>query len=108
MYKLRRIDIDQREKIYEELEEFTPSLRKQYEVKKVYLFGSFARGDINEASDIDLIILGEFEGKMPKRIEKVLDMTSLPIEPPIYTKSEFIEMKNRPFLKHILPTMKEL
>ena len=108
MHKLCRIDIEQREKIYEELKEFVASLRKQYEVKKVYLYGSFATGDINEASDIDLIIVGEFEGRMPQRIVKVLDMTSLPIEPLVYTESEFMEMKTRAFLEHILPTAKEL
>ena len=108
MHKLCRIDIEQREKIYEELKKFAVLLRKQYNVEKVYLYGSLARGDINEGSDIDLIIVGELEGKMPERIKKILDMTSLPIEALVYTKSEFMEMKDRAFLKHILPTAKEL
>ena len=108
MYKLCRIDIEQSEKIYEELKKFAELLKKQYKVKKVYLYGSLARGDVNEGSDIDLIIVGEFEGKMPERIKKVLDITSLPIEPLVYTESEFMEMKHRAFLKQILPTAKEL
>ena len=44
MHKLCRIDIEQREKIYEELKEFVASLRKQYEVKKVYLYGFSPQG----------------------------------------------------------------
>jgi predicted nucleotidyltransferase len=74
----------------------------------VYLYGSFARGDFHEGSDIDLIIVGEFKGKMPQRIGTILDLTSLPVEPLVYTEAEFEQMKDRPFLKEVLATAKEL
>jgi hypothetical protein len=45
---------------------------------------------------------------MPQRIGKILDLTSLPVEPLVYTESEFEEMKNRIFLKEVLATAKEL
>jgi len=32
-------------------------------IKEVYLFGSFAKGEVHEASDIDLIIVGDFKEK---------------------------------------------
>ncbi|MCD6391668.1 MAG: nucleotidyltransferase domain-containing protein [Dehalococcoidia bacterium] len=42
-----------------------PSPQKsKHRVTKVYLRGSFARGDFNEGSDLNLIIVGEFEGKI--------------------------------------------
>lgn len=108
MYKLCRINIEDREKIYEQLKEFAHLLKTKHKVKKVYLYGSFARGDFNEGSDIDLIIVGEFENKMPQRINKIFNLTSLPIEPLVYTEAEFEQMKERAFLKEVLATAKEL
>jgi len=108
MYKLRRVNIGDSEKIYEQLSELASILKSKHKVKKVYLYGSFARGDFNEGSDIDLIIVGEFEGKMPQRIKKIFDLTSLPVEPLVYTEAEFEEMKNRIFLKEVLANAKEL
>jgi len=52
--------------------------------------------------------VGKFDGKMPERIRKILDLTSLPIEPLVYTEPEFEEMKDRVFLKEVLATAKEL
>jgi len=108
VYKLCRINIEDREKIYEQLKEFAHLLKIKHKVKKVYLYGSFARGDFNEGSDIDLIIVGEFENKMPQRINKIFNLTSLPIEPLVYTEAEFEQMKERAFLKEVLATAKEL
>ncbi len=108
MYKLCRVDIEQSEKIYEQLRELANLLKSEHKVNKVYLYGSFARGDFNEGSDIDLIIVGEFQGKMPQRIKKIFDLTSLPVEPLVYTEAEFEQMKQRPFLKQVLATAKEL
>jgi hypothetical protein len=108
LHKLCRVDIEQSEKIYEQLRELATLLKSKHRAKKVYLYGSFARGDFNEGSDIDLIIVGEFEGKMPERIREVLDMTSLPVEPLVYTEAEFEQMKDRTFLQEVLSTAKEL
>lgn len=47
----------------EELKEFIAPIAEKYHLSKVYLFGSFARGDYNELSDIDLRIeKGELKG----------------------------------------------
>jgi hypothetical protein len=108
VYRLCRINLEDREEIYEQLRELARVLKAKHNVKKVYLYGSFARGDFHEASDIDLIIVGEFEGKMPQRIGQILDLTSLPIEPLVYTEAEFEQMKERPFLKEVLATAREL
>lgn len=108
MYKLCRVNLEDRDKIYEQLKELSHLLKSKHKAKKVYLYGSFARGDINEGSDIDLIIVGEFEGRMPQRIGRILDLTSLPIEPLVYTEAEFEQMKERAFLKEVLTTAKEL
>ena len=108
MYKLCRVNLEDSEKIYEQLREFAHLLKTKRKVKKVYLYGSFARGDFHEGSDIDLIIVGEFEGKMPQRIKEVLDLTALPVEPLVYTEAEFEQMKEGAFFKEVLATAKEL
>ena len=108
MYKLCRVNLEDREEIYEQLREFAHLLKSKHKAKKVYLYGSFARGDFHEGSDIDLIVVGDFDGKMPQRIGKILDLTSLPVEPLVYTETEFEEMKERPFLSEVLATAKEL
>ena len=108
MYKLCRVDIEQSQKLYEQLRELATLLKSKHMAKKVYLYGSFARGDFNEGSDIDLVIVGEFEGRMPERIRQVLDMTSLPVEPLVYTEAEFEQMKGRTFLQEVLFTAREL
>ena len=108
MHKLCRVNIEDGEQIYEQLKELANRLKSEHKVKKIYLYGSFARGDFNEASDIDLIIVGEFDGKMPQRIKKIFDLTSLPVEPLVYTETEFEEMKQRNFLKEVLATAREL
>jgi predicted nucleotidyltransferase len=108
VYKLRRVNVEDPERIYEQLKEFAQLLKSKHKVKKVYLYGSFARGDFHEGSDIDLIIVGEFEGRMPQRIGKILDLTSLPVEPLVYTEAEFEQMKERAFLKDVLATARQL
>jgi hypothetical protein len=75
-------------------------------VREVYLFGSFARGEVHEGSDVDLMIIGDFTGRIFDRIGMVLDMTELPIEPLVYTPAELEEMKasGNPFITEVLRT----
>jgi len=109
MLKLCNIDIERSQEIYERLRAFVTRLRKNFSIKEVYLYGSFVRGEIHEGSDIDLVIVGGFKGRIFQRIEEVLKLTDLPIEPLIYTTEEFRRMKNtNPFLKEVIKTGKKL
>ncbi len=101
MYKLRRIDIEKSEKIFEDLKKFVKKLKKEFNCE-VYLFGSFAKGEIHEGSDIDLLIIGDFKERFFERIGKILEMTDLPVEPIVYTRKEFEKMKDSPFIKEIM------
>lgn len=55
---VRRFEVDRMQKHYtvDELREIVSCLAAKYGVQRIYLFGSYARGDSNEQSDIDLRI----------------------------------------------------
>jgi len=42
--------------IISKLKELTPILSRKYAIKQLGLFGSFARGDNNASSDVDLLV----------------------------------------------------
>lgn len=51
------------DKIYtiDEIRRIVVPLAKEYDLAKVYLFGSYARGEANTASDIDLLLIGSID-----------------------------------------------
>ena len=106
MYKLCRVDIKRSEELLKEIRIFADRLKKELPVKEVYLYGSFAKGEIHEGSDIDLFIIGDFKERLFDRIGKILDLTDLPIEPLVYTVEEFEELKKsrNPFITEVLKT----
>ncbi|MBO3753827.1 MAG: nucleotidyltransferase domain-containing protein [Candidatus Brockarchaeota archaeon] len=71
---------------------FLRKIKTGLEIKRVLVYGSFARRELHEGSDIDIIIIGGFKGKMHERILDVLRETDLPIEPLCYTENEFQKM----------------
>lgn len=86
------------------MKELAKELRRKYEVSEIIVFGSYARGDLNKGSDIDLLIVGDFKEKFHKRIASVLGLTDLPIEALCYTEEEFREMimNDRGFISEVL------
>jgi hypothetical protein len=108
MHQLCRIDIKKGDATYREigagLKQFCKKLRKKYRIRKIIAFGSYVRRDLNEGSDIDLIIVGNFNEKFHKRTANVLALTELPVEPLCYTEEEFEKMvkENNSFLKKAL------
>jgi hypothetical protein len=106
--KLCRIDIERRKEILEEIKSFAEELKKTFRCD-VYLYGSFAQGKIHEGSDVDLIIVGDFKERFFERIEKILEMTDLPVEPLVYTREEFAQMKKKnSFIKEIMKSAVKL
>ncbi|MCM8766416.1 MAG: nucleotidyltransferase domain-containing protein [Candidatus Omnitrophica bacterium] len=108
MLKLCNINIEDRKRIFKEVKRLIQKVKTKFNAQ-VYLYGSFAKDEIHEGSDIDLIIIGDFKGKMPQRIGEILKLTDLPIEPLVYTREEFKEMKNNSiFLKEVLKKAKRI
>lgn len=104
MHKLCRINIDHCEEIYGKLRDFVQLLKNKYEIQSIYLYGSFAEKKIHEGSDIDLMIIGDFNERFIERIGKITALTDLPIEPLVYTTEEIKEMINNgnSFIRTIL------
>jgi uncharacterized protein len=109
MPKLCRINIENRQEIYGRIEKFIEKLKNTFPVHFVYLYGSFAKNQVHEGSDIDLVIVGDFKETFLERIKKILDLTDLPIEPLVYTDSEFEEMKRskNPLIMEVIKTGKK-
>jgi len=112
MSVVRRVDLDRREELHRELQRFVARLKAELPVERVYLFGSFARGDIHEGSDIDLIIVGDFSERFHERIYRVLLLNdqNLPIAPLCYRPEEIEQMQGEgnPFIEEALATAKPL
>jgi|Deesub1362B_J571_1020462.scaffolds.fasta_scaffold01891_4 predicted nucleotidyltransferase len=81
------------EEFHCELERIIESL-KEYEPQKIILFGSFARGDYNVASDIDLIVIKDTDRRFIERIGDVLAFceSRIAVKPLVYTPAELEEM----------------
>ncbi|MCW7076782.1 nucleotidyltransferase domain-containing protein [Methanosarcinales archaeon] len=108
MPKLCRVDIKESKKVLEDLKELAKELKDRFGCE-VYLFGSFAKGEVHEGSDIDLIIVGDFKERFFERIGIILEMTELPVEPLVYTREEFEAMKKEnPFIREVLKGAKRL
>ncbi len=48
--------MDNREAVLQELRRIKPDLEKRYGVTKIGIFGSFARNEISEDSDVDVVL----------------------------------------------------
>ncbi len=79
---------------------------------RVFLFGSFARGNYTPSSDVDLLILvksaeGSFLGRADKFLE-FFDGIPFDVNIVVYTLDEFERLKETPFLRGVLREAIEL
>ena len=106
MCRLCREDIITHRELNRKAISIIHAVKENLRPSKIILFGSFSRGDYNECSDLDLIIIGKFEQRFFQRIGLVLDLntTDLEIEPLVYTEDEFSRMieEDNLFLSHAL------
>jgi len=75
--------------VREVVEKLRPSL--------IVLFGSFASDEINEGSDVDILVVADFKEGFLDRIRTLMDLNRfrIPIEPVGYTPEEFEDMKRK-------------
>jgi len=68
---------------------------RAYDPLRVIVFGSFARGDTHEGSDLDLTVVKETEERFLDRISRVRDACldiDIDVQPLVYTPAELREM----------------
>jgi len=78
------------------------SIKKKYNPERMIVFGSTARGDTHEGSDVDVILIKDTKKRFTDRIGEVMEMWKgeQPIEPLVYTREEFKEKeKNSDFIR---------
>jgi len=79
MLKLCRVNIERSEEIFRKIEEYVEEVVENLNPYLVILFGSFATGDINEGSDVDIMVVADFEENFLDRIKKLMDMNKFGI-----------------------------
>lgn len=102
---MRSSGIEVREEVYrklkgrnliyaEEVSQYCEGVSCQLKPDIIILYGSTARGLHGKWSDVDLIVIADFEVPFIDRIGKLLELneTRAPIEPLGYTLNEFYEM----------------
>lgn len=99
----------------ERLEAIARCLKRDYGAERILLFGSFARGEGTEDSDIDLLVIARTTEKFHKRIASVLgwvrDLSfGLPLSPIVLTEKEIKARLERgdQFIEEILSSGIEL
>jgi predicted nucleotidyltransferase len=109
--KLCRVDIRRSQKIFEKIERYRDRVVRKVNPQAIILFGSFARSDINEGSDVDIVVKANFKEPFLDRIKTLLDLNDgigLPLEPVGYTPDEFRKMKmeENSFIEEVIATGK--
>lgn len=67
-------------------------------IDKVIIYGSRAKGNFKESSDIDLTLLGKLDLKSINKIEQSLDDLLLPNK---FDISNYYQIQNKELLEHI-------
>jgi uncharacterized protein len=104
MRALRRLDLKRSQTILARVKKWAKKIASDKRVLKILLFGSFAQGQHSEASDVDILIVGNFTERFLDRGNKFLIKTDLPIELFCYTPLEIQSMKkeNNVFIQNAL------
>jgi predicted nucleotidyltransferase len=78
----------------------------EYDPERIILFGSHARRDADEYSDLDLVVIKETEERFLDRLKRVYEIMQpdFALDILVYTPQEFADMleKGNPFLERVL------
>ncbi len=56
----------------EAIRNFADEIARRYSPEKIILFGSYARGTANEDSDVDMLVMMNFEGRGIRKAVEIL------------------------------------
>ena len=97
MLRLRRVDIERSREVREKIDRYVREVVEKLHPSLIVLFGSFSSGEINEGSDVDILVVADFKEGFLERIRTLMDLNRfrIPIEPVGYTPKEFEDMKRK-------------
>lgn len=92
---LKMIQISKDKKIQKAFTDIIHSIIRNYAPQKIVLFGSYARGEAHEGSDIDLMLVKDTSKRFIDRIADVIKLnnTLISLEPLVYSPLELEAMK---------------
>ena len=98
--------ITRKSELERELKKIIEIIKEKYLPEKIILFGSLASGEINEYSDIDLLIIKKTDKKYWDRIDEFMSIVhpEEPLDVFIFTPEELEEnvKKENPYILEIL------
>jgi predicted nucleotidyltransferase len=97
----------------DKISEIVNKIARGYNPEKIILFGSYALGNPNEDSDLDLFIIKDTDLPRPQRtmhVRKIIYGSLIPIDLIVYTPKEIDESKGNiyGFVYEVLTTGKTL
>jgi len=79
---------------------------RAYDPEKVILFGAAARGDMDQFSDVDLVIIKRTRKRFLDRLKEVIQILqpNYALDVFVYTPAEFTDMQRNgnPFIEQVL------
>lgn len=86
---------------------------KRYNPEKIIIFGSYVRGEADEDSDLDFVVIKKTRKRFIRRlieVAKLIDNDLGKVDAFVYNPEEFQEMVDRenPFIKQVLKEGKVL
>jgi predicted nucleotidyltransferase len=84
-------------------------IKSDFDYDKIFLFGSYAKGNFNENSDIDIaVVFGDYDNRINRQFEllKLRRKVDSRIEPHPFRESEF-KLSN-PFVSEIIKYGQEI
>jgi len=82
MLKPCRVHIERSGEVFEKIKEYRNKVIKELDPEAIILFRSFAKGDVNEVSDVDIVAVADFKQELLDRIKVLVDLNvGLPLEP---------------------------
>jgi predicted nucleotidyltransferase len=88
-----------------EIRERIAALKINPAIRKVIVFGSYARGNTSKKSDMDLVVIMETDKRFLDRYElcdQFYDIFDIGLDILPYTEAEFSRISHRPFIKRII------
>ncbi|MFP3974860.1 MAG: nucleotidyltransferase domain-containing protein [Chloroflexota bacterium] len=103
------------QKIYKQLKSIAELLKKRYRAERIMLYGSYARDEADEDSDVDMLVIAPTDESFFQRTASAKRLTrelrdGLPLSFIVLTPQEIEERKNKgdQFINDILETGIEL